>query len=236
MTDRAAIAIMARSPRADLASIKTRLIPVLPDPKDRRAVYTAFLTDTIARCRRVPEVSLRVAYTPEGGADGFSECGVHVGELLVQRGDDLGAREQALFDDLFAAGFGGVVVIGSDLPTLPTDRLVDAVHRLTASVDATRLVLGPSEDGGYYLIGLNALVTRRAPADVFRGIRWSTPFTLGDTLARAEEAGLTVQLLASWHDVDDEPSFERLVRELADPGVASDSPATARVLARFLGG
>ncbi len=230
---------MARSPRADLAALKTRLIPVLPASGDRAALYTAFLTDLVARCRGLPGARLRVAFTLEGGTAGFADLGLHADELLPQRGGDLGERERHVFDDLFAAGFAHVVLVGSDLPTLPASHLVEAFAELTTpAVPASRVacvVLGASEDGGYYLMGLNARPNHRAPISLFRGIRWSTPFAMADTVAAAAAAGVAVRPIPSWYDVDDGPGLDRLARDLADQSRAADSPETARVLSRLLG-
>lgn len=228
---RAVIVVMARSPEQAVDQIKTRLAPAVPHPQDRAALYRAFLADTIATCRRVAGATLRVAYTPEGATAGLSAIGVASDELIAQRGPDLGARERALFEDLFAAGFDRVVLIGSDLPTLPVRVLRTAVARLR--VPGRRIVLGPTEDGGYYLLGLGRPRHGEVP-DLFTGVRWSTRFALGDTLARAAAAGWPVALLPVWYDVDDEVGLARLRRVLEDPGTAARALATAAVLGSLL--
>ena len=225
-----AVAIMARSPAAGDAP-KTRLADAVPREADRRRLYAAFLTDTIAACRTVAGAALRVAYTPDGGSAGLREVGARDGELLPQRGADLGARERGVFDDLFAAGFDAVVLIGSDLPTLPPDNVRHAI----SAVSPNAVVLGPSDDGGYYLIALAAPPAGMPIPDLFSGIRWSTPSALDDTRAAAARAGLDVVLVPGWHDVDDAAGLARLRTELRQAAIRARAPATARVLDDLLG-
>ncbi len=230
---RAALVVMARSPNRAIGQIKTRLAAALPDARDRAALYRAFLADTLQACRAVAGVALRVAYTPEGGSSGFAALGVNADELLPQRGPDLGARERAVFADLFATGFDRAVLVGSDLPTLPGRYLREAFARLRPGW--RRLVLGPTRDGGYYLIGLARPARGGRPAvpDVFTGVRWSTPFALDDTLARAAARGWSAVLLPPWYDIDEAADLARLWRALRRPGTARRAPATAAVLRRL---
>ena len=170
---------------------------------------------------------VRIAYTPSGGTRGFDEVGVNPRELLAQRGDDLGTRERGVFTDLFAAGFSPVVMIGSDLPTLPMSRVQAALDRLTQAPD--QVVLGPAEDGGYYLMGLTGTTSADVP-DLFSNIRWSTTETLADTVKAANAAGLAVSYVDAWYDVDDEAGLTRLREELATAAGAARAPATKRVV------
>ena len=222
---RVAVVIMARSPAAGDAP-KTRLADAVPRETDRRRLYAAFLADTIAACRTVEGAALRIAYTPDGAGDGLRELGAGDGELLPQRGADLGARERGVFDDLFAAGFEKVVMIGSDLPTLPPAHVSLAIERVSPG----RVVLGPSADGGYYLIALAAPAAGMPVPDLFSRIRWSTPAALADTRAAAGRAGVGIVLVPGWHDVDDAAGLERLRTDLRGAGTRARAPATARVL------
>ena len=228
--DAAAIVMMARSPQGARAP-KSRLAAAVPREADRRRLYAAFLQDTLAGCRSVAGAALRVAYTPDGGAAGLTALGVGKGELLPQRGGDLGARERAAFADLFAAGFRQVVLVGSDLPTLPADHIRQALQE---TVPGTA-VLGPSDDGGYYLLALAAPERSEPLPDLFTAIRWSTPAALDDTLAAAQRAGLRVVLLPPWRDVDDAAALARLRAELRTAAGRARAPRTARVLAELPG-
>ena len=219
------VAIMARSPDGVRAP-KSRLRPAVPDEADRRRLYAAFLADTVATCRTLPDVAVRVAYAPDGGSDGFAPLGIDAAELLAQRGDDLGARERILFEDLFAAGFARVVIIGSDLPTLPAAHVAEALVRLRPAT----VTLGPAADGGYYLIGLMAPAPDLPVPDLFTGVRWGTAAAFDDTVRAAARAGVAVERIAAWYDVDDADGLARLRRDVGPAGEETRAPATARVL------
>ena len=226
----AAVVIMARSPVGG-APPKTRLAPVIPKADDRRRLYTGFLHDIIRACRSLDDVSLRIAHAPGGDTSAFVDVDVDPSELLTQHGDDLGERERSVFHTLFAAGFEKVVMVGSDLPTLPMDHIRRALDELDPGTN--KVVLGPAEDGGYYLM---ALARRGGGADVpdlFSGIRWSTAETLSDTAAAATREGLDVRLVPTWHDVDDEAGLARLCQELTDPALRARAPTTAATLAEL---
>jgi glycosyltransferase A (GT-A) superfamily protein (DUF2064 family) len=116
-----------------------------------------------------------------------------------------------------------VVIMDSDSPTLPPAQVAGAF----AALDGADVVLGPCEDGGYYLIGL-----KRPQPRLLREVPMSTPHVLRDTLALAEQAGLRVALLAPWYDVDTAQELDRLRADLAyqAPGIA---PHTRAFLARL---
>jgi rSAM/selenodomain-associated transferase 2/rSAM/selenodomain-associated transferase 1 len=125
--------------------------------------------------------------------------------LLPQSGGDLGERMSAAFRQLFAAGYARVILIGSDLPSLPSSRIADADRALRTGAD---LVLGPAEDGGYYLIGLSR------PTDAFlSGISWGGPDVLRQTVARARAVGWRVETIEPWYDVDSPADLARIATE-----------------------
>ena len=219
------VAIMARSP-AGARAPKSRLRQAVPAEADRRRLYAAFLADTVAIRSALPGVALRLAYAPGAGSDGFATLDIDDTVLLPQRGDDLGARERNLFEDLFAAGFTRVVIIGSDLPTLPAARVADALARLSPGT----VTLGPAADGGYYLIGLTAPDSGGAVPDLFTGIRWGTSSAFEDTVRAAARSGIAVERIAAWYDVDDADGMERLQRDVGPAGEERRAPETARVL------
>ena len=226
---RVALVVMARSPAAGTAP-KTRLADAVRDERDRRRLYAAFLQDTIAACRTIEGTALRVAHTPDGGTRGLEEVGVKADELLPQRGADLGARERHVFEDLFAAGYQKVVMVGSDLPTLPTGHIRQAI----AETAAGTVVLGPSDDGGYYLIALKAPEPGAAVPDLFSNIRWSTSLAFDDTCAAVDREGLRVARAPQWYDVDDAKGLERLRTELRSEEGRGRAPRTAAVLTEIL--
>lgn len=154
-----------------------------------------------------------MAYTPIEAQAQFEEAAPGFA-LIPQRGGDLGARQLHLIEEVLALGLQAALVIGTDSPTLPRECLDEAVSLVMApDVD---VVLGPTEDGGYYLIG-----SRAAHAGLFENVPWSTPAVLGRTLERAQQLGLRVACLPTWFDVDTGTDLERLRIELeATPGAA----------------
>ena len=143
---------------------------------------------------------------------------------LSQRGGDLGARLQnALLDVEQLHGDGKVIIIVSDSPTLSEERIIEAVELL----DSMDVVLGPSFDGGYYLIGLRSVKY----AGVFEQISWSSSAVLGQTLERCHEHALKVALLQFWYDVDTVEDLAMLRTHLLQYLVASpDSQHYSRVV------
>ncbi len=197
-----ALLVFAKVPEP--GRVKTRLSPPLT-PDQAAALYDAFLRDALDRylawgLGSGVDVRLHLA----GAArvpDGLVPDGV---EVLPQRGADLGERMLLAFVQAFAAGHDRAVVVGTDHPTLPLaffDAALDALD------DPLTAVLGPSDDGGYYLLGLNDV----AP-DLF-DMRYSHPDVFVDTLDRVGELDMTPVVLPAHYDVDDGPALGRLVGE-----------------------
>ncbi len=186
---------------------KTRLAPAVGEAGAAR-LYRAFLEDTLRRTSRV-EAEARSLWLAGDGA-GRRRVRERHPELPVrpQRGRDLGARMARALEASFADGAGRAVVVGTDHPTLPPERL-DRAFRLLRGVD---LVLGPSDDGGYYAVGLRRQAWPSARA-LFRDVPWSTDRVLAATRSRAERAGLSRRELAEWYDVDRPSDLERLRRD-----------------------
>ena len=217
----AQLAVFVRSPAA--GSVKTRLHPALGE-RGAADLYSAFVEDTIALCERVRQIGrVEIALWADGtGSPEVQRWADALGAApQVQPEGDLGLRLATAFD----AGLRGherVVIIGSDAPTLPLAHIVDAFNVL----DEPRLAFGPSNDGGYYVIGASGSARPR-----FEGVRWSTEQALEDTIgANAEEE---IALLPPWYDVDEPADLDILRAHLSvSPGSA---PATARCLAALLG-
>jgi rSAM/selenodomain-associated transferase 2/rSAM/selenodomain-associated transferase 1 len=199
---RGALVVMARVP-SDMRG-KSRLTRDLGG--DHVELRRALLLDTLDAARAVADADLFVAFEP---ADSIAEIRGLVGDgvrLFPQEGDTLGDRMQNAFGRVFAAGYSAVVMIGSDLPSLPTSHLADAFRCLRDGPDV--VVIGPASDGGYYLIGLRRL----CPA-LFTSIAWSTADVLTNTTKIAETSGVTVSLVSPWHDVDTVDDLRRVVRD-----------------------
>jgi glycosyltransferase A (GT-A) superfamily protein (DUF2064 family) len=189
---------------------KTRLVP--PLSYDEAAAFnTAFLKDVAANIEAAAgeaQVKGYMAFGPPGSEAFFRE----------NLPSDIGLIE-AWFpnfgDCLFAAidrilcTHPAAVVLNSDSPTLPTSLLVETARALAEPGD--RAVVGPSTDGGYYLLGVKA-----RHRGLFERISWSTEHVFRQTLARARELGIPVHVLPAWYDVDDRASLKVLHAELFD--------------------
>jgi hypothetical protein len=240
-----ALAMMIKAPRAGAS--KTRLVPPLTHEEAAR-LSASFLRDTAANiaeaCAEFAEsgggVDAVASYTPRGAEAAFGELLPPEFALLPQRGDSFGERLFHTAADLLRLGYESCCLIDSDSPTLPRALLKAAVEEL--SRPGERIVLGPADDGGYYLIGM-----RRAHRRLFEEIEWSTGEVSAQTVARAREIKLDVALLPAWYDVDDAAALRRLRAELFDtprdageacsPYLAPYSaPHTRAALARLLEG
>jgi rSAM/selenodomain-associated transferase 1 len=200
---RRVIAIVAKAPRP--GEVKTRLCPPL-SVREAAELHRAFLTDKIEQVRSLPAATRAVVYTPDEER-GFFERVAPDFVLIAQTPGDLGARLAASFDYFFADGYEAAVLIDSDSPTLPREFLLRALDLLvSADVD---VVLGPTADGGYYLIGLRA-----ARPELFTDMPWSSSRLLAETASRARALGLRLGWLPPWFDVDTAPDLERLASSL----------------------
>ncbi len=188
----ALLIIFAKEPRP--GQVKTRLSPPL-SPEEAAQLYHLFLQDILEEVARVPEVRLAMAFSPQEAQGFFRNLAPPGTELFPQVGADLGERMAQAFARGFAAGFGPVLLRGGDVPDLPAAVVSEAIEVLAAGRD--QVVLGPSLDGGYYLVGLS-----QPQPLLFRGPVWSSSTVLTDTLRLAREQGLRVHLLPSWPDID----------------------------------
>lgn len=211
-----ALLVVAKRPAP--GQTKTRLSPPL-SLTEAADLYEQFLCDTLDLIRQVPDVQPIIAYLPEGEEAYFCRLAPDF-VLLPQQGNDLGARLDNALTHCLGNGFHKAVIMDSDSPTLPAVYLVEAF----AALDKVDVVLGPCEDGGYYLIGLK----RPAPR-LLREVQMSTPAVIWDTLQLAAEAGLTVAQLPMWYDVDTVAELDRLWFE-----VETIAPDRARHTRQFL--
>ncbi|KAA5599543.1 TIGR04282 family arsenosugar biosynthesis glycosyltransferase [Blastochloris sulfoviridis] len=225
-----AIAIMAKVPVP--GRVKTRLCPPLA-PVEAAALAAAFLADVAGRvadlARRLGAVA-HVAHAPAGEAVEMAACLPLPLPLIAQGEGDLGARMAGVVAALCARGHRGVVLLGTDAPTLPDAILAEAVRALDIP---GRIAMAPVRDGGYGVLALD----RPHPA-LFADMPWSTNQVAALTRTRARAAELELVELPGWYDVDDPPSLALLAAELAGhppevghalPGVGA--PRTAALLA-----
>ncbi|MBI3247164.1 MAG: TIGR04282 family arsenosugar biosynthesis glycosyltransferase [Deltaproteobacteria bacterium] len=218
-----AVIVFAKAPV--VGQVKTRLCPPLA-LAEAADLARCFLIDSVARACALPQVQVCLAFTPAESESLFRELLPFPLRYFLQRGASLGEREMHAFADVFAAGFSGAVLIGSDIPTLPSAHLQEAFAHLAEPEND--VVIGPSLDGGYYLIGARGL----HPA-LFENIHWSTASVLEETLAQARRAGLRVAHVPTWYDVDEQADLQKLIDELTPSDNANRAPRTRAVLARL---
>ena len=234
--DTCAIAVMAKA--SIPGSTKTRLVPPLSFD-EAAALNTAFLQDAadnlLAAAERV-SVAGYMAYAPAGSLEFFRRTMPNGIGFMESVAPDFGQCLFQSLSSLLAAGHGAACLLNSDSPTLPVDYLVMAATALREPGD--RVVIGPSTDGGYYLIGV-----KRPHRRLFEDVDWSTERVFEQTLQRAVELDLRSVVLPTWYDVDDANALRILAGELiegrpfrSDGTTAAPAPATLRQLTDFLEG
>lgn len=196
-----ALLVIAKRPMP--GQTKTRLTPPL-SAEHAAKLYECFLQDTLDLARAVPNVTRFIAYAPLGADEYFTRLAPDYA-LVPQIGNDLGERLDNALTQCLRDGFARAVIMDSDSPTLPARYIANAFDALNEA----DIVLGPCDDGGYYLIGL----TRPHPR-LLRDVKMSTPNVLLDTLAIAREDNLKVALTERWYDVDTTTELEHLREEL----------------------
>jgi len=186
-----ALIIFAKAPIP--GDVKTRLCPPL-DPDEAASLHGTLVLDAIERTKGLQGITLYVAGTPDLAHPFFKVMeGRYGARLLPQSGPDLGSRMRQVMQDAFDQGAQEVLLTGTDFPALPRAHLIEAL-KLIKSHD---VVLGPTADGGYYLIGLRKMI----PA-LFEGIAWSTGGVFAETKKKIEAAWLSLGLLPECRDLD----------------------------------
>jgi rSAM/selenodomain-associated transferase 1 len=187
--------------------VKTRLGATIGQDRATE-LYGRFVEDILAMLDGVG-IDVHICYQPRG-------AGLTVGNWLgqhrsyaPQEGADLGGRMANAFRDAFAGGVSRAVLIGSDIPDLPGETVAQAFRDLQRN----DVVIGPSSDGGYYLIGFDAA---RFEPDVFESIRWSTDHVFDQTMAIVNRHRLKTGVLPVWHDVDTRSDLDALIERSRD--------------------
>jgi uncharacterized protein len=200
-----ALVVMAKAPIP--GAVKTRLAPPLTQ-EQATEFYRALLLDQLDHLAALDSADLYVAFSP-------SNAGPLIESLLPagygcfpQRDGDLGARMAGVFGELWRRGHGNVMVIGSDLPPVPLGTLREGFQQLSTG---RQVVLGPSRDGGYYLIGMN-----HPSPEIFSHMTWSHERVLTETTAKLARLGIDFRLLADWFDIDTSADMEHL-QAIVDP-------------------
>jgi len=238
-----AVAVMTKVP--GMTVVKSRLHESLGEARATE-LYRCFLLDRLDALATLRDITGAVAFTPPEAEALMRTLAPSTLRLVPQRGADLGERLSNILTDLLDRGHAGAIAVDSDSPTLPMAYVTEAAKLLSGGkCDA---VLGPCEDGGYYLVGLRC----PQPA-LFEGIPWSTDAVFAMTLDKARAQGLSVHVLPQWFDVDTEADLQRLhaditvsahgpqrtyafVRQLYQPVKAAPSPSLNRGTVTGAGG
>lgn len=172
--------------------VKTRMGPML-SPEECASLAGALIQDTADLLRRVKDVRRILCFAPEDARTMLEGLVGSDFEYMPQSDGDLGARMHSVFKWAFQNGYSKVVIIGADSPALPSEWIDEAF----VGLDEKDVVLGPTLDGGYYLVGLKS----PEPA-LFENVAWSTESVMATTLDRVTDLGLSLHLLPPWADLD----------------------------------
>ncbi len=219
---RNALLVFAKLPEP--GRVKTRLLAALT-PQQAADIYGACLEDTVRQVARVPGCRpwLHVAAPRDRALQLATTLQLdRRWRIGVQRGRDLGERFHLAFEGLFREGYEKVVIVGTDTPWMGSERITRAVELLNAA----DVVLGPSADGGYYLIG-----SRRLVPQMFRAIAWGTSQVFGMTIGALKKARASYCLLPRDFDLDRPEDLERAGELLRRS--PHRAPALARLLANL---
>lgn len=202
--------------------VKTRLAQSFGTTKAAR-IYEVFVAATIARLTSI-EARRVLAYSPGDPAtrQHFSAAEKEGWGLTAQVSGDLGQRMATFFEEQLRHGAERVVLVGTDSPNLPLVEVQEAFEHLRT----TDVVIGPSRDGGYYLIG----VAERVPP-IFEDMPWSGPELLKATTSRLQAAGIAFETLDPWYDVDELFDLHQLIDDLRDE---QDDPPLQVLLCQLL--
>jgi uncharacterized protein len=202
-----ALAIMAKAPIA--GTVKTRLLPYL-SAEDAAELARSLLLDQLSHLRAIETADLYVAFTPVQEEALMKQLVPAPFQLFSQSDGDLGVRMQNVFTQLFSKGHQAIVLIGADLMPVPLEYFAQAYDYLDGP--EPRVVLGPSRDGGYYLVGLN----RPMPA-MFENMIWSHDQVFIQTVTKLADLGIETRQLPIWFDIDTPDDLQALMTRMDDP-------------------
>jgi len=193
--------VFAKVPRP--GEVKTRLTPFLT-PREATQLYSAFLHDALHQYTRL-DVDVRLYLAPPIPEDGLPTLPADV-TVHRQCGETLGGRMQRAFDDAFCDEYDRAVIIGTDHPTLPQSFVRRAFSVLGGGAS---VCIGPSDDGGYYLLGMNDYYPT-----LFESMSYSHAQVFSDTLSRVKTTDAAVTILPQWYDVDTPGDLRRMLDDL----------------------
>ncbi|HEX2932405.1 MAG TPA: TIGR04282 family arsenosugar biosynthesis glycosyltransferase [Candidatus Binatia bacterium] len=212
-----ALAVMTKAPIP--GSVKTRMVPPLTY-EQAAELCRALLLDQLEHLSALVDIDLYVAFSPQE-AEPLIKSVLPAGyKSFPQLGEDLGARMNRVFDELWRRGHGHAAIIGSDVAAPPLNFFYDMFKQLSSPV--RKVVLGPSQDGGYYLVGMN-----RPTPEIFSDMTWSHDQVLAQTTDRLTSLGVDFAFLPQWFDLDTLEDLRRL-ETCSDPAVREAMKQTLR--------
>lgn len=210
-----AIVIMAKAPV--IGKVKTRLQPTI-SPEQSAELAAAFLLDSEHKAKNACDKTI-LAFAPFEKRTELLKLLKHEHVLIEQKGADLGEKMFHAFEFAFAQGSDAVVMLGTDSPTLPADFIEQAFEFLETNSD---VVLGKTEDGGFYLIGLRIL-----RKEIFESVQWSSAKAFEQVRRNVMNLDLHLREVPSWYDVDTPADLEKLKREfVANQNAQRRAPQT----------
>jgi rSAM/selenodomain-associated transferase 1 len=217
-----ALAVMAKAPAA--GQVKTRLQPALT-AQEAADLSRSLLVDQLNQLQELDAIDFYLFFAPNQALLLMTELAPPGFCLLPQQGGDLGARMAAVCAKLFQMGHEKVVLIGGDLPPVPLRYFAEAYAFLDSS--DKRVVLGPSRDGGYYLVGWN-----QPTPQIFQDMSWSHSQVLAQTRDKLTSLQIDYHLLPAWFDIDT-PADLRHLESVLDDALEKRMPNTLPLLRRL---
>lgn len=224
------IIVFAKNPVPN--EVKTRLIPFLP-PERAASLYRAFLVDWCNALHKIAAAQLVIAYTPPDSLIPMKNLIGLEAIYVSQVGSNLGERLISAAQWASSQNYSKLLLVGSDSPTLP----LQYVERAFKLLDSCDVVIGPSMDGGYYLIGFSAHGASLAIPKVFQDVSWSTDVVFRQTLERTKAVNARLELLPPWYDVDNSEGLQRLCDHLFAMQLAGEeisAPQTVLELSKIV--
>jgi rSAM/selenodomain-associated transferase 1 len=217
-----ALAVMAKAPLA--GQVKTRLLPALT-AQEAAELSRSLLVDQLNHLQELDATDFYLVFAPDEARVLMTELAPPCFCLLPQQGGDLGVRMETIFAKLAQMGHKNIALVGGDLPPVPLRYIVEAYAFLESSNH--RVVLGPSRDGGYYLVGCN-----QPTPEIFQGMSWSHSQVLAQTRDKLVRLQIDYHILSRWFDIDT-PDDLRHLKSVLDAVLEKRMPNTLPLLRRL---
>lgn len=204
------VIVFVRSPKA--GEVKTRLAKTTSD-KFALGFYKACAENIISKIKKIQHLSRFIFYSNKKDKDDVIKWLGSKFFFSAQEGSDLGSRMKNAFEKVFSTGAEKVIIIGSDIPDLSAE----IINKAFAYLDTSNVVIGPSKDGGFYLLGMKKL-----HYELFEGIEYSTSKVYSETLSRTKGLKLSCKLLPELQDIDTEEDLIRWLNESTENNIKKE--------------